>query len=538
MTKLREALARLGTMALSQLLGESTVSLLELLGLRHLQPHSLAELVLKQIGPEDLLLDKSSRDEITDALSPEDAARLARLLNLSPNADPWESIRSVPASPSSVAAEVIYAFFGCSLPDEEEGPEKPDTATIRPDYSLFSHQIRACRETLAFLDESRRPRVLLHMPTGAGKTRTAMNVIATLLRDHCDESAVVVWLAHSEELCEQAAEEFEKAWRFLGNRCIPIHRAFGPYRADLAAITGGILIGGLQLLYSRSLSEQASFLGLARRTTLVIMDEAHQAIAPTYQHVLSLLASDPRVGILGLSATPGRSLLDASQDMQLAQFFKKHKVILSVEGYSNPVDYLQAEGYLARAEYDCVPYAPGADLALTQEEIRRLSAELELPASVISRLGEDHKRNFLIVTRLIEEARDEGKIIVFACSVAHAHLLASILAAKGISAGAVTSKTSPARRRQLIAQYKDPRGIQILCNYGVLTTGFDAPRTNCALIARPTKSVVLYSQMVGRAARGPKAGGNATCKIITVVDQLPGFRSIAEAFTYFEEIWE
>ena len=539
MTKLLETLARLGTAELSQMLGQSTVSLLELLGLKHVQPHGLAELVIRQVGPEDLLLDGRCRCEITDALSRDDAARLARLLGLEEASDPWESIRGIPASRGTVACEIVFAFFGCELPkDDEEVSLKPDTSLIRPEYALFPHQVTACRETIGFLQEDTRPRVLLHMPTGAGKTRTAMNVIATFLRDQFPVGRVVVWLAHSEELCEQATEEFEKAWVFLGNRPLQVHRAFGPHRADLAEVTDGILIGGLQLLYSRSLSQQRAFLRLAQRVALVVMDEAHQAVAPTYQHVLDLLAGDPSTGVLGLSATPGRSSLDAHQDMKLAQFFKRNKVTLRVEGYDSPIDYLQAEGYLATVEYQHIRYAPGKELQLTQDEIDRLRTELELPDSLISRLGKDHKRNFLILTHVIEEARNDGKIIVFACSVENAHLLASILAAKGLRAAAVTGRTSPARRRQLIAQYKEPLGLQILCNYGVLTMGFDAPKTNCAVIARPTKSVVLYSQMVGRAARGPKAGGNPACRVITVVDELPGFRSVAEAFGYFEEIWE
>jgi len=537
-TKLLETLTRLGTGLLAQFLGESTVSLLELLGLKQLQPHRLAELVLRQVGPEDLLLVKSRRDEITDALSREDADRLARLLGLSSTDDPWHSVRSLPVSPNSPACEVLFAFFGCRLPKEREGSDKPSSLRIDPGYSLFQHQVKACRETASFLEEASQPRVMLHMPTGAGKTRTAMNVIATFLRDRFSSDDVVVWVAHSEELCEQAAEEFEKAWSFLGNRPVAVQRAFGRYRTPLDKMSGGILIAGLQLLYRRSLSEQGVFLKLARRTPLVVMDEAHQAIAPAYQQVLNLLAGDPRTAILGLSATPGRSLLDAHQDMELAQFFKRHKVTLRVEGYDSPVQYLQENGYLAKVDYDYVPYAPGPDFALTRDEVTRLQTELDLPDSVIARLGADHKRNFLIVTRLIEEAKQGGKILVFACSVEHAHLLASILSAKGLRAAAVSTRTSPARRRQFIAQYKEEGGIQILCNYGVLTMGFDAPKTSCALIARPTQSVVLYSQMVGRAARGPKVGGNVTCRVITVVDRLPGFRSVAEAFEYFEEIWE
>src|SRR5207249_4103894 len=120
----------------------------------------------------------------------------------------------------------------------------------------------------------------------------------------------------------------------------------------------------------------------------------------------------------------------------------------------------------------------------------------------------DHMRNLLVLNRIMKEADERGKIIAFACSVPHANLLANLLRLRGYTAASVTSSTPPATRRQLIAQYRDTDNLQILTNFGVLTMGFDAPRTNVAMIARPTRSVVLYSQMVGRAARGPRAGGN------------------------------
>ena len=70
-----------------------------------------------------------------------------------------------------------------------------------------------------------------------------------------------------------------------------------------------------------------------------------------------------------------------------------------------------------------------------------------------------------------------------------------------------------------------------MCNYGVLTTGFDAPRTSAAVIGRPTLSLVLYSQMIGRALRGPKAGGNKYAEIVTAVDpEFPGFGKVEKAF--------
>jgi len=106
-----------------------------------------------------------------------------------------------------------------------------------------------------------------------------MNVIASFFRERLDDDDVIVWLAHTEELCEQAGEEFERAWEAIGDRSVSLFRHFGPYRVDLERVRGGLLIGGLRLLYRDSLARQTHFFGLSRRTRLVVMDEAHQAVA-------------------------------------------------------------------------------------------------------------------------------------------------------------------------------------------------------------------------------------------------------------------
>jgi len=103
----------------------------------------------------------------------------------------------------------------------------------------------------------------------------------------------------------------------------------------------------------------------------------------------------------------------------------------------------------------------------------------------------------------------------------------------------VTGETPGPERARVISEFKEADDeIRIIVNYGVLTTGFDAPQTSAALIARPTKSLVLFSQMVGRATRGPRAGGNKTAEVATVVDtRLPGFCNMADAFTNWEDVW-
>ena len=101
----------------------------------------------------------------------------------------------------------------------------------------------------------------------------------------------------------------------------------------------------------------------------------------------------------------------------------------------------------------------------------------------------------------------------------------------------ILGETDTAFRESSITQFKESK-LQVLVNYGVLTTGFDAPKADVAIVARPTQSIVLYSQMVGRVMRGPEAGGTKKCKIITVVDQVNGFRDLSESFDFWDDLWE
>ena len=538
MTRLHSTLARLGAASLSKLLGDSTVQLLEVLDLRNLTPTRLAELVIRQIGPQRLLLDRAFRHEIILALPSADAEHLCALLGVDSAKAPWPALTDLGFSRGQTRTDVLFTFFGHKPVDAKDDGGQDPVAQVLPGYPLFDFQRRAYRDVLRHLIFSQPPRVLLHMPTGAGKTRTAMAVISAMLRDRAHENQVAVWLAHTEELCEQAAREFERAWAILGDRSMSVFRHFGPYRSDLEAAREGLVVGGLQLLYQHSLTNQSAFLSLGRRTSMVVMDEAHQATAPSYNHLMNLFAAHPHMPILGLSATPGRSWLDASEDIKLADFFSRHKVTLQVAGFATPVEFLQREGYLADVDYTHVPYAPGDDFALTVGEHEQLRLGLDLADSVIKRLALDHTRNLLILTRIMTEAADPAaKIIVFACSVEHANLIANLLRVKGYGAACVTADTPADERRRVLNEFRTGKDVQIVTNYGVLTMGFDAPRTNVAVITRPTKSVVLYGQMVGRAARGPRAGGNERTRVITVVDQIPGFRSIAEAFTFWEDIW-
>ena len=225
------------------------------------------------------------------------------------------------------------------------------------------------------------------------------------------------------------------------------------------------------------------------------------------------------------------------EDAALAAFFGERKVTLDIPGYDDPVRYLIDQGYLASPRFRTLNYEPGP--ALRQPDVQALATDLDVPDWLLERLGDDAQRNLRIVTALEEMVSRHSRIIVFASSVRHAHLIAGVLIARGIEALVVTGDTDGRAREKNITRFKGAAATPIvMCNFGVLTTGFDAPRTSAAIIARPTRSLVLYSQMVGRATRGVRAGGNAEAEIVTVVDPaLPGFGDIADAFVNWEDVW-
>jgi superfamily II DNA or RNA helicase len=349
---------------------------------------------------------------------------------------------------------------------------------------------------------------------------------------------MVCWLANSPELLDQAAEEFEKAWGSLGDRSLPVIRYWGAQNPDFSDLRDGFLVGGFQKLHALFARDANDLLRLGDRTSLTVADEAHQAIAPTYRTVIDTLANKhPEGRLLGLSATPGRTWADIGKDEALSEFFGREKVTLEVEGYPDAVEYLMANKYLARPNFRTLNYKPGSTLG--HPDLEALSSALDVPEALLEELGHDEQRNLRIVTAVEELTARHRRIIVFAASVDHAHLIRAVLSARGYEALVVTGEMERGTRERAIRRYKGnaPEPI-IICNFGVLTTGFDAPKTSAAVIARPTRSLVLYSQMVGRATRGPRAGGNETAEIVTVVDpNLPGFGDVAEAFKNWEDVW-
>ncbi len=404
-------------------------------------------------------------------------------------------------------------------------------ALLSPQYPMYPYQEAIVRKVNALIGDAK-PSCLIHLPTGAGKTRTAMNIVSEHLRQN--PKGLVLWLADTEELCAQAAAEFSKAWSALGSREIKLYGFYSDADISLGGIDSGFLVASLQKLNATRKSDtQILYQMLRQHVTLIVFDEAHKAIAPTYkQTVNDMLGDNNQAFLLGLSATPGRSIDGQTEaDQQLSAFFNEKKVTMKVAGYLSPIDYLVEEGYLAKAHFHTIEYQGNQIIRAEQFENQSVNAQIR------EALSEDEQRNLELIRVIKAEHAQDSSIIVFSCSIEHSRALASMLAFEGIKAYSLDSDAdSKEARRFKISQYMQGK-VKVLINYNILTAGFDAPITNVAIIARPTDSLVQYSQMAGRAMRGIRSRGHEDCRVYTVRDDIPAFRSVIHAFAHWDQLW-
>ena len=345
-----------------------------------------------------------------------------------------------------------------------------------------------------------------------------------------------VWLAASEELCEQATQSLIDAWRALGNRAATVYRYWGDAGVDFAMLEEGFLVASLQKLWSTANSrlragEPGFLTRLGRRTAGVVFDEAHQAIAPTYRFVAEQLTVD-NPPLIGLTATPGRTWRLDGNDYDLADMFGEQKVTIDPRGHDNPVAFLITRGYLAAPEFLRVDVDLGADVSEPGGAGDYREADLRA-------IGNDPAWHAQVVDLTVDALARHERVMVFCPSVLSALEASREVNGRGYRAAAIVAHTLAEDRVAAIATFRASNAEPMaLFNYRVLTAGFDAPRTRCVIVARPTTSLVLYSQMVGRAMRGPQSGGNRHCEILTVADtRLRGFGSVTEAFNNWEELW-
>ena len=427
--------------ALRELIGPSIVDTIRGLDPDFASSNRLGELAANLLEPSSALHDAQMRDRIIRMLPLPKARELGQRLGAKDGRTLYDNLCSRAAD--KAAMEVLYSFFGVVRDPRAPADSSPDAMQALADYALFDHQRAVAKRVMDALADTPH-KVVLHMPTGAGKTRTAMHIVATHLCQY--ESTVVCWLAQNVELLDQAADEFENAWRYLGNRETGLVRFWGHRCPDVLHIRDGVIVAGLGKMSALDNRDPAMLPRMADRVSLTIIDEAHQAIAPTYAAVLTALYSKrPHNALLGLTATPGRSWSDIGEDRKLSDYFDNRKVTLEVEGYEDPVTFLIDQKYLARPVFRTLN--SGAGLKLNDADVEELSSAIDVPEHILDRLGADTQRNLKILSAVEDLLERHRRVIVFAPSVENARVLTAILSVRGHEAFVVTGESNVFRTR-------------------------------------------------------------------------------------------
>ena len=470
--------------------------------------YQIADLALAQLGPTILTEMKTSLKD--EGLQPPSR---------------WNT-----AEARSFVASIGFPEYFAASPKSRREPEEFISGPIElPPLHDFQEEVLQDIQGLVSSTTTRR-RAVVSLPTGGGKTRLTVEAAVRLVLEPEGKGRSVLWIAQTDELCEQAVQAFRQVWINAGAQGTDLRvvRLWGGNRNP--AVQGMdkpvVVVASIQTLNSRMSSDGLSWF---QKPGLVVVDECHHAITKSYTNLLRFLdAEAPRPGaalkeespILGLSATPFR--IDDDESQRLARRFDKLFPFNQEELH----DRLRRQGVLAKIDSEALDSGVG----LTNEEYDQLvelsgsweGFEFEtLLEAINQRLAGSRQRNEKLINRI--HAAEEGSILLFANSVLHAEEMAARLNLQGISAAAVSGKTPPSSRRYFLDRFQKGK-IHVLCNHTVLSTGFDAPKTDMIIVSRAVFSPVRYMQMVGRGLRGEKNGGKARCRIVTVMDNLGRFQ--------------
>ena len=321
-------------------------------------------------------------------------------------------------------------------------------------------------------------------------------VLAQIAKDSVEKwNGRVLILAHVKELLEQNADKIRKLCPEL---------KIGIYSAGLRSrdTTEQVIVAGIQSVYNKACELDAF--------DLVVVDEAHAISSEGDGMYRTFLADmkviNPHVRVIGLTATPFRLK---------GGLICKPENILNEICYEAGLKEMIQQGYLS----PLISRAGRAEANLANLHIRggefisdEVAAAMDNDALVTSACRE-----------IVELTRDRKSVLIFTASVDHCkHVAEKIQAFSGKECAIVTGDTSPAERAEIIARFKGefipadlfgtPKPpLKFLANVNVLTTGFDAPNTDCVVMLRPTNSPGLLIQCAGRGTRLSPETGKTNC---------------------------
>lgn len=308
--------------------------------------------------------------------------------------------------------------------------------------------------------------LMVQMPTGTGKTYLMAAVIGDVLNKESgkplEEKGEVWVVTHRRELVEQVEETLD---------------GFGIAHVRYAEeVENGVRVVSIQWL-SRHYGDVAG-----REPALIVIDEAHHALADTYRELWKRF---PKVRKLGLTATPCR--------LRKEGFTSLFGKLLT----SWSVDEFIAKGRLSL--YDYVVICRDSEDQLAIDSLHRRGADGDYSVSEM----EERLNLQPVVERLyqsVDQYASGRKGIVYAISRSHAKRIADFYASKGLRTVAIDSLTPSALRKRIVSDFKEGH-LDCMVNVNLFDEGFDCPDVGFIQMARPTLSLAKYMQMVGRGLR-------------------------------------
>lgn len=383
---------------------------------------------------------------------------------------------------------------------------------------------------------------MISLPTGGGKTRTAVEAYIEWLRPRFSEGKYLIWIAQSEELCEQAIASIKQLWSSKEfTESLRLYRLFRDHSLNKDSMIGGVIVAGINKIYNLVKNGDEDVVEhILTNCGAMIIDEAHRSTTMMYETLYAKareIKGENLFPICGLTATPGRTI----DSYELSRLFKLKLITpdLGEEFKSNPLKYFRKNRLLARPIHHIVRTNVQVDIKEFSGVscISNIEEKLEdvFKDKYNKELANNTQRNKLIIDKLLEIPKGK-QTLVYACTVDHARFLASIITFKGRSAVTISADTPNRLRYIYIDKFK--RGeIDFIFNHSVLTTGFDAPKTENIVMCRPIFSDILYEQIVGRGLRGPEFGGTPTCDIYDFSDTILRFGE-QQSYVRYKEFWE
>ena len=325
---------------------------------------------------------------------------------------------------------------------------------------LRDYQIDICSRVSEAFEHHRS--VMVQMPTGTGKTMVLAELVKQLMMK--DEGVRILIVAHRRELIEQIKATIKRM------------------KMDSRNIT----VESIQTISRRIATIEFA-------PSLVVIDEAHHALAKTYK---MMWETWPDVKFLGLTATPCRlngkgftDLFDVLvQSWDIPTFIK--------EKWLSTYDFVSIKADSRTQQLISSLKKRGAD---GDYQVKEMNAVLNKRPSI--------ERLYNCV---MEFARNR-KGFVYAINIDHARSIAEYYQSQGVHAVAIDSHTPVKERERIISSFRSG-GLQVLVNVDIFSEGFDCPDVEFIQLARPTLSLAKYLQMVGRGLRPSK--GKKNCMII------------------------